>query len=81
MNMGWFSKPVPVAEGVIGDIRYVSSASSALGLLTGHWREQGTAKHKAAIRACQFAMHGDMSAENARTAFSEAADEARILVD
>ncbi|WEX11885.1 DUF982 domain-containing protein [Chelativorans sp. AA-79] len=79
MNEGWFSRPVPVSECITGDIRYVSSARQAIDVLSGNWRERGSMKHQAALRACQRAMHGDMPAEIARTAFVDAASEARVL--
>jgi hypothetical protein len=81
MNEGWFSKPVPVSEGFTGDIRYVSSARQAVEMLTGNWHGQGSAKHLAALRACQGVTHGHISPEQAREAFVEAAEEARILAE
>jgi hypothetical protein len=81
MNEGWFSKPVPVSEGIAGDIRHVSSARQAIAMLNGSWREQGSSKHRAALRACQGAVNGDLSAEIARIAFVDAAEEARVLAE
>ena len=81
MKEGWFSSPVPVSEGFTGDIRYVSSARQAIAMLTGNWHGQGSAKHLAALRACQGAIHGHVSPARAREAFVEAADEARVLAE
>ena len=81
MNEGWFSRPVPVSQGITGDIRYVSSARQAIAMLDGNWREKGSAKHRAALRACQGAIHGDVPPELARDAFVEAAEEARVLAE
>ncbi len=81
MNEGWFSKPVPVAEGIAGDIRYVSSARQAMNMLNGSWREQGTAQHREAMRACQRAINGEASSEIAMTTFADAAKEARVLAE
>ncbi|TPK37790.1 DUF982 domain-containing protein [Mesorhizobium sp. B2-5-3] len=77
----WFSKAVPVSTGVTGDVRNLSNAEQALDLLTNHWRDAGSIKHKAALRACRQAMNGGVSADTARDAFVEAAREARILVE
>lgn len=79
MNDGWFSTSVPIAVGIIGDIQHVSSARQAIGLLTGNWREKGSAKHRAALRECLAATNGDASNEAARQAFVEAAREARAF--
>ena len=79
MENGYFSAPVSVALGVSGDIQYIYSAKAALDLLKSNWREQGSVKHLAAIRACQAAIRGEKPAEQARIAFTEAADEARVL--
>ena len=81
MNAGWFTKPVPIAVGIAGGIRHIESAKEAAALLADNWRCQGTAKPKAATRACLSAMHGDSTSELARSAFVDAADEARILAD
>ncbi|MBS3647343.1 DUF982 domain-containing protein [Pseudaminobacter sp. 19-2017] len=81
MNAGWFSKPVAVAVGIIGDVRNISSASEAAALLQSNWREQGSAKQQAALRACLAAMYAGASPEKARAAFLEAAEEARVLAE
>ncbi|MGB3500547.1 MAG: DUF982 domain-containing protein [Mesorhizobium sp.] len=81
MDLGWFSKPVTVAEGIVGDFRHIMNASEALELLTGRWRERGSDLHRGAVRACRFALNGNGPAESARTAFEAAALEARVLVD
>ena len=78
---GWFSKPVAVAVGVAGDVRIVENARDAMALLSDHWRNQGSQTHKAAKRACQDAMRGDVAADTAREAFVAAASEARVLAD
>jgi hypothetical protein len=81
MNEGWFSKPVQVAVGISGDVRYVSNARQAVDLLTTHWPDAGTPTHRDARHACQAVLHGTMSADAAREAFVAAARRARILVD
>lgn len=81
MSEGWFSKPVQVGVGVVGDIRNVSSARQADELLVHHWPDSGTLKHRYAHRSCLGAMRGDGTPEEARAAFVEAAREARILVE
>ena len=80
MKEGWFSMPVPVSVGIIGDVRHISSARQALVLLTGNWRDEGSAKHRAAKRECLAAINGDATGETARQAFIAAAREARVLV-
>ncbi|HWK67911.1 MAG TPA: DUF982 domain-containing protein [Rhizobiaceae bacterium] len=80
MSDGWFSKSVPIAVGIIGEIQHVSSARQALSVLNGNWREKGSAKHRVALRECLAAMNGDTSSKAAREAFVEAAREARVLV-
>ncbi|WP_157014598.1 DUF982 domain-containing protein [Mesorhizobium xinjiangense] len=81
MNVVWFSKPVPISEGIIGDIRYVSNAQQAIEALNSNWREQGSAKFHAAVLACQRSISGAVSPEAARSAFVEAASEARVLFE
>ena len=81
MSAGWFSKPVSIAEGVVGEVRTISSARQAVDLLANHWPGAGTAKHNAAYRACLEASHGAGDPEKARAALIEAAEEARILID
>jgi hypothetical protein len=76
---GWFSKPVSIAVGIAGDVRIVENARDAMALLSGNWREQKSERYRAARRACQDAMRGDVSPEIARQAFVDAADEARVL--
>ncbi|TIS31976.1 MAG: DUF982 domain-containing protein, partial [Mesorhizobium sp.] len=48
MIQGWFSRPVEVAVGVAGSIRHISNAQQAVELLTGQWRDAGSAQHDAA---------------------------------
>ncbi len=81
MHEGWFAEPVAVSVGIVGDIHHVSSARQAVALLTQHWPDAGTPKHRAARLACLAAVNGDRPPDTARTAFVEAAREARILVD
>ncbi|TPI69153.1 DUF982 domain-containing protein [Mesorhizobium sp. B3-1-3] len=76
MIQGWFSRPVEVAVGVSGSIR-----QQAVELLTGQWRDAGSAPHGAALRACRRAIRGDVAADNAREAFVVAAREAHVLVE
>ncbi|MBZ9851625.1 DUF982 domain-containing protein [Mesorhizobium sp. CA14] len=81
MMQGWFSRPVEVAVGVSGSIRHISNAEQAVELLTGQWRDAGSALHGAALRACRRAIRGDVAADNAREAFVMAAREAHVLVE
>lgn len=81
MIQGWFSKPVEVAVGVSGSIRHISNAEQAAELLTGQWRDAGSALHGEALRACRRAIRGDVTADAAREAFIAAAREAHVLVE
>lgn len=80
MHEGWFSEPVAVSVGIVGDIHHVSSARQAVALLTQHWPGAGSEKHKAARQICMAAVIGDRPPAAARAAFLEAAREARILI-
>lgn len=80
MSEGWFSKPVPIAVGIVGDIHTVMSASQALMALNGRWPDAGAPKSSEARRLCQRVISGGVPADKAREAFVEAAREARILV-
>lgn len=81
MYEAWFSRPVPVATGIAGDIQNLSNANQAVELLTKQWRSAGSQKHLAALRACRQAMNGGILADVARDAFVEAAREAHMLVE
>lgn len=81
MSDGWFSTSVPISVGITGQVQHVLSARQAVDVLNRNWREVGSAKHKAALRACLAAMNADASSEVARQAFIEAAREARVLVE
>ncbi|AZO33205.1 DUF982 domain-containing protein [Mesorhizobium sp. M2A.F.Ca.ET.037.01.1.1] len=81
MIQGWFSKPVEVAVGLSGSIRHISNAEQAAELLTGQWRDAGSALHGEALRACRRAIRGDVTADAAREAFIAAAREAHVLVE
>jgi hypothetical protein len=50
-----------------------------MALLSANWRDPGSERYRAAKRACQEAMRGDISPEIARQAFIDAATEARML--
>ncbi|HRP79182.1 MAG TPA: DUF982 domain-containing protein [Aquamicrobium sp.] len=76
---GWFSKPVSISVGIVGDVRTVENARDAMALLSANWRDPGSERYRAAKRACQEAMRGDISPEIARQAFIDAATEARML--
>ncbi|RVA55963.1 DUF982 domain-containing protein [Mesorhizobium sp. M7A.F.Ca.US.001.01.1.1] len=78
--MYWSSKPLSVATAISGDIRNLTNAREAFDLLNDKWRNEGSAKHRSALRACQQALNGNVPAEIARDAFIEAAREARMLV-
>ncbi|RUX76631.1 DUF982 domain-containing protein [Mesorhizobium sp. M7A.F.Ca.US.006.04.2.1] len=80
MYEAWFSKPVAVATGISGDIRNLTNAREAFDLLNDKWRNEGSAKHRSTLRACQQALNGNVPADIARDAFIEAAREARMLV-
>jgi len=79
MTEGWFSKPVPIAEDITGDIHYVSNAKQAIELLESHWRQTGSDKHRNALIICRRAMDGRTTGEAAMLAFLDAALEARVL--
>jgi hypothetical protein len=81
MYEAWFSRPVPVATGISGEIKNLSNANQAVDLLTKHWRSAGSQKHLAALRACRQAVNGGIAADVARDAFVDAAREAHILVE
>jgi hypothetical protein len=81
MYEAWFSKPVSVTTGIGGDIRNLLNAQQAIDLLGGNWRDAGSQKHRSALRACQQAVNGGVSADVAREVFVEAAREAHILVE
>lgn len=81
MTHGWFSRPVEIAVGVSGSIRHISNAEQAVELLTGQWRDIGSAPHGAALRACRRAISGEVAADNAREAFISAARAAHVLVE
>ncbi|CDX49133.1 conserved hypothetical protein [Mesorhizobium plurifarium] len=81
MYEAWFSRPVPVATGISGEIKNLSNANQAVDLLTKHWRSAGSRKHLAALRACRQAMNGGIGADVARDALVDAAREAHMLVE
>lgn len=82
MSEGWFTKPVAIAVGIIGDIHNVMNAKQALDALNGHWPDSGAPKFSEARRLCQHVLNGSsQAAEQAREAFVAAAREARILVE
>ncbi|TPI74614.1 DUF982 domain-containing protein [Mesorhizobium sp. B2-8-9] len=81
MYEAWFSRPVPVATGVSGEINNLSNARQAVDLLSKHWRSAGSPKHMAALRACRQAMNGGIAADVARDALVDAAREAHMLVE
>ena len=76
-----FSRPVPVATGISGEIKNLANANQAVALLTKHWRSAGSQKHLAALRACRQAMNGGMAADVARNALVNAVREAHMLVE
>jgi hypothetical protein len=81
MYEAWFSRPVPVAIGIYGEIKNLSNANQAVDLLTNHWRSAGSQKHQAALRACRQAMNGGIGADLARDVLVDAAREAHMLVE
>ncbi|AZO28620.1 MULTISPECIES: DUF982 domain-containing protein [unclassified Mesorhizobium] len=81
MYEAWFSRPVAVATGISGEIKNLSNANQAVDLLTKHWRNAGSHKHLAALRACRQAMNGGIAADVARDALVDAAREAHMLVE
>lgn len=81
MNEGWFVKPVPVAIGIVGEVRNVSSARQAADILAHHWPDEGTVKYRDARHLCLEVLHGMKAPDVAREAFADAAREARILIE
>ena len=81
MQSSWFTKPVSIATGISGDIRYIMSAQEAVSALTGNWPEKRSLRYRTAWRACKTAVTGETPAEDARAAFVDAAEQARILAE
>ena len=81
MQTAWFSKPVMISVGITGSIRNLSNTQQAIELLTTHWRDSGSLKQQAALRACRRAMSGDVPPDIAREAFVDAAREAHVLIE
>ncbi|MDG4898657.1 DUF982 domain-containing protein [Mesorhizobium sp. WSM4976] len=81
MYEAWFSRPVPVATGIFGEINNLSNANQAIDVLTKQWRHARSPKHLAALRACRQAMNGGIAADVAREALVDAAREAHMLVE
>ncbi len=44
MSEGWFTTPVAIAVGIVGDIHNVLSAKQALDALNGRWPDVGAPK-------------------------------------
>ena len=72
---------MPVATGISSEINNLSNANQAVDLLTKHWRNTGSQKLLAALRACRQAMNGGIAADVARDALVDAAREAHVLVE
>lgn len=63
-----------------GRILIVRNADDALIFLTQHWSKNVDEKHTIACEICRKAIAGKISVHSARGAFTEAAQEARLLI-
>lgn len=80
MDRGWFDEPVPVILPCNPDVTYnVTGLFQAVDILLNKWPTNGGSAHFRAREACMAAMEGTISPEEARLAFTEAAEEAGIL--
>lgn len=77
---GRFEPPVTVETGLIGRDRVVRTAREAAALLLGRWPENRGEAYSAALRSCTEVLNGKALAAEARSAFIEAATEARVLI-
>ncbi|MBZ9673647.1 DUF982 domain-containing protein [Mesorhizobium sp. ES1-3] len=68
MYEAWFSRPVPVATGISGEIINLSNANQAVDVPTKHCRSAGSRMYLAALRARRHAMNGGIAADVARDA-------------
>jgi hypothetical protein len=76
-----FDEPVVIDLGEPGRLRRVVMASQAADYLLHRWpASAGSKKHRAAREALMGALQGVKQARDARLAFADAANEARILV-
>jgi hypothetical protein len=77
----WFSPPVRVAFGRVGQSVFVTSAEKAAELLLDkRWPRPDGRKQLAARKACLAVLDGLKEARHARKAFEAAAKEADVLL-
>jgi hypothetical protein len=72
-----FARPVTVRVG--GEI-VVTGVNDAARILVHHWKDQNSAKRRAAMEACFRALRGEVHPPVARASFVAAALEAKVLV-
>ncbi|MBX3528983.1 MAG: DUF982 domain-containing protein [Rhizobiaceae bacterium] len=77
---GIFHRPVVVQPGRIDRDRVVVSAADAARVLAREWRGD-SAKRQRAIAACLDVVSGRKPPRHARSAFIDAARDARILIE
>ncbi|MBB3237384.1 DUF982 domain-containing protein [Phyllobacterium endophyticum] len=70
---------VPILGPRSGEHRLINSVNAALAFMLEHWLGETGPKRQIALDALESAIAGNVSAEDARTAFLYAADEAGIL--
>ena len=75
-----FSRPVRIHIAELGSVRYVSDVHEALDCLMYGWPTERNSQHARAIETCLNVIAKSAQANEAEAAFSEAADEAGILL-
>lgn len=79
-DRGWFSPPVALALEPRGGVTtQINNVRKAAEVLLYHWPAPSGPKHLAARKVCLDALSGKCSAEEARRALVEAAEEANLL--
>jgi hypothetical protein len=74
-----WSKPVTFETGT-ARFRTITSTEEASHFLVNHWPIQGSNKHLEARKICLAVLAGERPADDARTSFIKAAQEAAIFV-
>ena len=75
-----FSRPVRIHIAELGSVRYVSDVHEALDCLMYGWPRERNSQHVHALETCLNVIAKSAQANEAEAAFSEAADEAGILL-
>ena len=79
MDNHMWSKPVTFETGT-ARFRTITNTEEASHFLLNHWPVQGGKKHLEARKVCLAVLAGERPADDARTAFIKAAQEAAIFV-